>query len=254
MHKITVSASSQTGMVRDHNEDAVLVSHQVIRDAEVNTSALLGSNDRYVVAVCDGLGGQNAGEIASMDAAEQLEHRFQTLRPGQSIERIHQVLKEWVKEEHCYLLASGQDDPGMEGMGTTLVALFFYEGRVCWMNCGDSRLYRLRRGILRQLSSDHSLINITHKSTDAHVILNCLGGGVEDVYLDFEDMTSEVLQGDVFLLCSDGLTDMLKDEMIEKILNETPSAHALTEAAIQCGGLDNVSACVITVDSIASAN
>lgn len=248
MLKITISASSHTGMVRDHNEDAILISRQLVRDKDLNTSVFLSPEERYVVAVCDGLGGQNAGEVASMDAAEQLARRVDTLRPQQPIERVHQLMDEWAKDEHAYLLLTGSDDVSMDGMGTTLVSMLFYEGHICWMNCGDSRLYRLRKGILRQVSSDHSLIRLTHKEADAHVIINCLGGGAEDVFIDFVDITEEVLQGDIFLLCSDGLTDMLTDDKIEAILKQTPVATALTDAAVQNGGLDNVSVCLVQID------
>lgn len=250
MHKITISASSQTGMVRDHNEDAILVSHQVVRDTDLKSSIFLAPTERYVVAVCDGLGGQNAGEIASWDVVEQLARRVDTLRVGLPIERVKQLMKDWAKEEHAYLLNMGKDEPSMEGMGTTMVSMFFYEGHICWMNCGDSRLYRLREGILRQVSADHSLIKVTHKSEDAHVILNCLGGGAQDVYLDFVEVTDEIRVGDIFLLCSDGLTDMLTDDQIEKILKTTPEATALTQAAVASGGLDNVSVCLVTIDDL----
>lgn len=250
MQKISVSASSQTGMVRDHNEDAVLVSHQIVRDNDVKTSAFLTPSDRYVVAVCDGLGGQNAGEVASMDAAEQFAKRVDTLRSELPIEHVHKLMDEWVKDEHAYLVESGRDVESMAGMGTTLVAVLFYEGHICWLNCGDSRLYRFRNGILRQLSTDHSLIQFTHKKEDAHVIVNCLGGGGSQVYLDFTEITDEVLEGDVLLLCSDGLTDMLSDEEIEKVLQKTTEATVLTTEAVQHGGLDNVSACVITLEAL----
>lgn len=249
MQKITISASSLTGLVREHNEDALLVCRQVVRDSELNTSAFLSPEDRYVVAVCDGLGGQNAGEVASMDAAMQLAHRVATLRPGQPFARVQQLLHEWIKEEHAYLMALGEEDPSMSGMGTTLVGLLFYEGHVCWMNCGDSRLYRFREGILRQLSSDHSLYSITHREEDLHVITNCLGGGADEAFLDVTDITGEVHEGDLFLLCSDGLTDMLTDEEIEQVLAATPEANALTQAAVEHGGRDNVSVCLLRIDS-----
>ena len=249
MQKITISASSLTGLVREHNEDALLVCRQVVRDSELNTSAFLSPEDRYVVAVCDGLGGQNAGEVASMDAAMQLAHRVATLRPGQPFARVHQLLHEWIKEEHAYLMALGEEDPSMSGMGTTLVGLLFYEGHVCWMNCGDSRIYRMREGILRQLSSDHSLYRLTHKESDLHIITNCLGGGADEAFLDVTDITDEVHEGDLFLLCSDGLTDMLTDEEIEQVLAATPEANALTQAAVEHGGRDNVSVCLLRIDS-----
>ena len=249
MQKITISASSLTGLVREHNEDALLVCRQVVRDSELNTSAFLSPEDRYVVAVCDGLGGQNAGEVASMDAAMQLAHRVATLRPGQPFARVQQLLHEWIKEEHAYLMALGEEDPSMSGMGTTLVGLLFYEDHVCWMNCGDSRLYRFREGILRQLSSDHSLYSFTHREEDLHVITNCLGGGADEAFLDVTDITGEVHEGDLFLLCSDGLTDMLTDEEIEQVLATTPEAKALTQAAVEHGGRDNVSVCLLRIDS-----
>lgn len=249
MLKITVSASSKTGMVRDHNEDAVLVSHQVARDSDLNTSVFLDSDERYVVAVCDGLGGQNAGEVASMDAVEQLMKRVDTLRTGLSPDHVAKLMHEWVKDEHAYLNESGIDEPSMEGMGTTLVGMLFYEGNIFWMNCGDSRLYRFRNEVLCQISEDHSLMQITHKPEDAHIITNCLGGGGEDAFIDFNDVTNEVLEGDVFLLCSDGLTDMLTDEEIEALLQKGADASTLTDAAVQNGGLDNVSVCQITINS-----
>lgn len=250
MIKISVSASSQIGMVRDHNEDAVLISKQLLRDNHVNTSVLLGAQDRYVVAVCDGLGGQNAGEVASMDVAEQLAKRIDSLPANLSIDALHVTLNEWVEEEHEYLLMTGKDDACLEGLGTTLVSMLFYENHICWMNCGDSRLYRLRNGILRQLSSDHSLMSMTHKLSDAHVIVNCLGGGAETAFIDFVDVTNDVREKDVFLLCSDGLSCMVVDDAIEAALVKTLDASDLVNIAVQNGGLDNVSACIVSVDSM----
>lgn len=248
--KITITASCQTGLVRKNNEDVILISQHTIRDADESTSAFLGSNDRYVVAVCDGLGGQNAGEVASMDAIVQLSNRVDTLRPALPIERVSELMSDWIKSEHEYLLSLGKDDCKLEGMGTTLVAILFYEGRMMWMNCGDSRIYRMRNGILCQLSTDHSLFNMTHNPADSHVVVNCLGGGAHDVFLDIVDMTDQVRDGDMFLLCSDGLTDMLSDDRIEQVLSVTPTANALTDAAIQCGGYDNVSACVLKISGL----
>ena len=207
MLHLNISASSQTGLVREHNEDAVLVSHEIVRDMNLNTSAFLAPDGKYIVAVCDGMGGCNAGEVASKDAAEQLGRRVESLPAGLTMEGLRHLMDEWIQDEHAYLLYSGTEDPETEGMGTTLVGMLYYEGHVCWLNCGDSRLYRLRRGILRQVSTDHSLIRMTHNSSDAHVIVNCLGAGADDVFLDFVDVTKEVKAGDIFLLCSDGLTD-----------------------------------------------
>ncbi len=222
----------------------------MVRDKSVNTCVFLADEERYVVAVCDGLGGQNAGELASMDAVEQLAQCVDTLPSGLTVNQLRGMMDDWVKEEHRYLLESGVDDASLEGMGTTLVGLLFYEGKLCWLNCGDSRLYRFRNGILSQVSTDHSLFRITHKMEDAHVIVNCLGGGGNEVYLDFVDVTDEVRTGDVFLLCSDGLTDMLPDDAIELLLQSSTEAVTLTDAAVQNGGLDNVSVCLVSIDAL----
>lgn len=250
MARISVSASSQTGLVRDHNEDVILVLHQFVRDNQINTSAYLAPDDRYVVAVCDGLGGQNAGEVASMDAAEQFSKRVDTLKPGMSTSQLLRVLDKWAKDEHAYLIDAGRDDSLMQGMGTTMVCLLFYEGHICWLNCGDSRLYRKRKGVLCQLSTDHSLNQLTHNDEDSHIVFNCLGGGGSEAYFDIADITDEVCEGDVFLLCSDGLTDMLSDDRIEEIMNNSCDAATLANEAVASGGHDNVSVCLLTLDKL----
>ena len=132
-------------------------------------------------------------------------------------------------------------------MGTTLVGIAYYGGDFFSMNCGDSRLYRLRNGSLQQLTTDHSLNNMYGSSKHSSVITNCIGGGCKNSYMDIVRMTDDFLPSDVYLLCSDGLSDMLNDQQIEIMLKSGGDADALCEAAIEAGGFDNVSACVINV-------
>ena len=132
-------------------------------------------------------------------------------------------------------------------MGTTLVALAFYEGEFYSLNCGDSRLYRFRDGQLEQLTTDHSLSNLLGSEKHSSVITNCIGGGCNSSYIDIVKMTNEIKPRDCYMLCSDGLSDMLKDEKISALLNEGNGATDLCEAAIAHGGLDNVSCCVIKI-------
>ena len=135
----------------------------------------------------------------------------------------------------------------MSEMGTTLVGLIYYGKRFFWLNCGDSRLYRLRNGSLEQLTQDHSLNNMLGSSKHSSVITNCIGGGCMNSYMDIVKMTDDILPSDIYLLCSDGLSDMLSDQQIEIMLKSGGDADALCEAAIEAGGFDNVSACVIEV-------
>jgi protein phosphatase len=113
------------------------------------------------------------------------------------------------------------------------------------MNCGDSRLYRFRNGELTQLTSDHSLSNMLGSSHHSNIITNCIGGGCSTSFMDIVKITDDVKIGDVYLLCSDGLTDMLPDHVITKLLTDGADANKLCDAAVEAGGLDNVSCCVL---------
>jgi len=135
----------------------------------------------------------------------------------------------------------------MSDMGTTLVGVIFYNKKYYWINCGDSRLYRLRNGQLKQLSIDHSLSNAYGEKKHSNIITNCIGAGCKSSYLDMYDFTDDFLSGDTYLLCSDGLNDMVSDEKICSLLADGASANQLCEAAISAGGYDNVSVCVFNV-------
>jgi len=132
-------------------------------------------------------------------------------------------------------------------MGTTLVGVLYYGSEYYWINCGDSRFYRLRDKQLAQLSTDHSLNTMMGNTRHSNVITNCIGGGCKNSFIDIIDFTNDFLPGDVYLLCSDGLNDMVCEADIERLLNEGATANDLCEAAISAGGFDNVSTCVFTV-------
>jgi protein phosphatase len=116
------------------------------------------------------------------------------------------------------------------------------------MNCGDSRLYRLHDGVLQQLTTDHSLNNLLGSNQHTNIITNCIGGGCKTSYIDLVQCTADVQPGDVFMLCSDGLSDMISDEEIARLLLSGHEATALCEAAEEAGGHDNVSVIVIHVE------
>jgi protein phosphatase len=116
------------------------------------------------------------------------------------------------------------------------------------MNCGDSRIYRFRDGQLTQLSTDHSLSNIMGRDCRSGVITNCIGGGCKTSYIDMVQITSSIASSDVYLLCSDGLSDMLSNDEIERLLAEGADATSLCNAAEEAGGLDNVSVVVVHVE------
>lgn len=158
---------------------------------------------------------------------------------------FNEKLVEWFAAINFKINFQGKSIEKYKDMGTTLVAFVYYNGHYFWMNCGDSRLYRLRNGRLVQLTHDHSLRALTGDNSHPNVITNCVGGGCSHSYIDIMEIPEGVLDGDRYLLCSDGLNDMLTDEKIEKLLLTKCTANGLCNAAILAGGIDNVSTCVI---------
>lgn len=245
MITIHMTAASKVGCVRSQNEDMVLLGSHFVRNDAFSTRVDLTNSDRYIMAVADGMGGHNRGDVASSDALHNLEFYFHDLPTGLSPESIKDKFEDWLVSINNIIDSKGRSDEQYKGMGTTLVGLAFYEGQFYTLNCGDSRLYRFRDGDLTQLTSDHSLSNMLGSSQHSNVITNCIGGGATSSFIDIVNITDEIKEGDVYMLCSDGLTDMLPDSIIYTLLAEGSDANTLCDAAVAAGGLDNVSCCVL---------
>jgi protein phosphatase len=240
-----MTAASKVGCVRSQNEDMVLLGSHFVRNDAFSTRVDLTNSDRYIMAVADGMGGHNRGDVASSDALHNLEFYFHDLPTGLSPESIKDKFEDWLVSINNIIDSKGRSDEQYKGMGTTLVGLAFYEGKFYTLNCGDSRLYRFRDGDLTQLTSDHSLSNMLGSSQHSNVITNCIGGGATSSFIDIVNITDDIKEGDVYMLCSDGLTDMLPDSIIYTLLAEGSDANTLCDAAVAAGGLDNVSCCVL---------
>ena len=245
MITIHMTAASKVGCVRSQNEDMVLLGSHFVRNNAFSTRVDLTNSDRYIMAVADGMGGHNRGDVASSDALHNLEFYFHDLPTGLSPESIKDKFEDWLVSINNIIDSKGRSDEQYKGMGTTLVGLAFYEGQFNTLNCGDSRLYRFRDGDLTQLTSDHSLSNMLGSSQHSNVITNCIGGGATSSFIDIVNITDDIKEGDVYMLCSDGLTDMLPDSIIYTLLAEGSDANTLCDAAVAAGGLDNVSCCVL---------
>lgn len=247
---LDISAASWTGCVRGQNEDMVLVDNRFIREGCYQTQVVLGREDRLMMAVADGMGGHNRGDVASNDTLHNLRYFFYDIPSCLSVDEFNKAMSEWLTSINNYIASKGRADEQFKGMGTTLVAVAYYNGDLYSMNCGDSRLYRFRNHELVQLTTDHSLSEKDDEKKRTNIITNCIGGGAQSSFIDMKTMTDDLSQGNVFLLCSDGLTDMLPDEAISELLDQHADADALCQAAIQAGGLDNVSCCVIGVKEL----
>lgn len=225
------AARSDVGSVREHNEDSYLVKTPL-----------------FVVA--DGMGGHEAGEVASNIAVTTMEaHAPKSTSP--------EALAAAVIKANEAVLRGAQDGTGKPGMGTTLTAAFVFEDEATIAQVGDSRAYLLHDGQLQRITRDHSLVadlieqgRLTEAEARFHpqrsVITRALGS---DPHMQPDLYTLHIEEGDRLLLCSDGLCSMISDEDIEEILLDNPApAHAcdaLVEEAIIAGGLDNVTVIVI---------
>lgn len=255
--KVEVGKASQKGMVRSHNEDS-LVSFELLFDEDA-TERFLG-----LYAVADGIGGYEDGEIASRLAllvfAENVVGSF--LLPGLNSKRHRlnqevalQILTEGVKTANNQVYTQAEKS----GMGTTLTAVLIINKMAYIANVGDSRVYLLDQGRLRQITNDHSLVaslvaagEITPEEVYTHprrnIITRCLGTE-PDVEVDF--FTEELHPGDSLLLCSDGLWEMVRDNEIQEAAIKRDDAQSacerLVKLANQNGGVDNVSVIMVKV-------
>jgi PPM family protein phosphatase len=211
-------------------------------------------------AVADGMGGAQAGEVASRLAAAAFRefHEADELEPDERLRAL-------VQEANRRIYDRARADTGATGMGTTLTAALLEDEQVTIGHVGDSRAYRLREGQLEQLTEDHSLVadlmrsgRLTPEEAETHpqrsVITRALG---TDREVDVDTMTVEASPGDVFLLCSDGLTTMVADEEILDLVAGADSleqaAKALVKAANKGGGEDNVTVVLFAVEGDAAA-
>jgi protein phosphatase len=249
--KLEISAISDKGCVREHNEDMVLIGEDIFRDNSRQLVIDLNNNQKLFIAVADGMGGHNAGEIASEIVLQKMISKINLLEANLSEKELSERISEWAKEIHYYILDEGNKDLNKKGMGSTLIGVLFYNDKAYYINVGDSRLYRFRNGNLMQISKDHSLREVTgNKNIPSYIILSSFGGG-EKISVDFAPVGGKIIDGDCLLLCSDGLSDMLPDSEIEDILNnekENQIMRLLTETKNK-GGKDNITIALIHINT-----
>ena len=245
---LEVATATHPGMVRSHNEDSIAA------DAQIGLAVL-----------ADGMGGYNAGEIASGIAVELIRTEMTKALAERDADGLDGSAAERLIEEHgaranSAIFRAAQDHPQYAGMGTTLVIALWHDNRMSVGHIGDSRLYRLRGATLEQITRDHSLLQeqidsgmITREqarhSQNKNLVTRAVG---IDPHVDTEVHTYTVQPGDVYLLCSDGLSDMVTEEDIQTTLSSLQAnlplaAQQLVQQAIDNGGRDNVSVILVRV-------
>jgi protein phosphatase len=249
---LQIVSETDVGMVRSQNEDSVAIDNSI-----------------GLVVLADGMGGHNAGEVASGMATALImtemgkaldQHVDFKVDPQTWQSEVQKLLRDHIGKANTAIYQISQSQPHYAGMGTTLVVALFNDNNVTVAHLGDSRLYRLRGEELKQMTKDHSLLQeqidgglitpeLAMESTNKNIVLRALGvdPGAEPEIHDYA-----TLPGDIYLLCSDGLSDMVSDEDIGLALRTLGAdlkhcAQQLVQMANDNGGRDNVSIIVVKV-------
>jgi PPM family protein phosphatase len=251
---IVGACETSVGKVREHNEDSHFI-----------------DVDRGIFAVCDGMGGHAAGEVASAlaisvirdhwssEVTAQVADNWLDLGTPEARKQLIAAVQDGVVAAHDAIVGEAQRDKSKHGMGTTVVGALVVGGDVVFAHCGDSRAYIVRDAIAMQLTEDHTLlarllaagVDVDTSNEGARfksMLTNALGIGHECKAATF---VVPVATGDRFLLCSDGITEYLQEVEIGEILSSQPSparaAQKLVELALARGGADNATALVVKV-------
>ncbi|MGZ5818330.1 MAG: PP2C family protein-serine/threonine phosphatase [Burkholderiaceae bacterium] len=241
---VQICTDTDPGLARSNNEDSVA----------------FDANSRLCI-LADGMGGHNAGEVASGMAtafikSEMRKQIAQGRKPIETDDLIH-AITECVGMANQAIFSMSRTNPQYKGMGTTLVVGLFHEDTLILGHIGDSRCYRLRDGQLEQLTKDHSVlqeqIDAGLELTDQDAVPNLLTRGLgTESFVETEINLHTIATGDIYLMCSDGLSDMISEIQIASILLTTNSLQAkgklLIAAANQAGGKDNISVVLAQVN------
>lgn len=237
---------TDSGKVRDHNEDSVTI--------------LKNANKEYLMIVADGMGGHRAGEVASSMVVTHIGKRFQELSSvGSKIDAIN-WMKDNISEINKSILDYTEENPESTGMGTTVVMALLTNDYLIFGNIGDSSGFVLKNGKLHKVTHDHTLVNLLVQAGDLteeeakyhpkkNVLMKALGA-TTNVDLDIFDVDTKV---DGILLSSDGLTNMLSKEQIEKVLNDEEldieeKVIKLIRKSNARGGTDNISVAYLVIE------
>jgi PPM family protein phosphatase len=244
--KLTFVGQTDTGRVREHNEDTIA------SDVDVG-----------LLVLADGMGGYNAGEVASGIAVKTITNLVReglaredlgALDRATGLTRPSIVLRDAITRANKIIYQTARSQAECEGMGTTVVAALFYDNRISIAHVGDSRLYRQRGSQISQVTMDHSLLQElvdrgfytpeeAQRAANKNYVTRALG---VEPQVDVEVQEHPVDKGDIFILCSDGLSDMVEDEDIRLTIstfgaNLDTVAKQLIQLANENGGRDNVS-------------
>jgi PPM family protein phosphatase len=242
MTYVAVTALSHTGLVRDHNEDSLVVGPWTLCATETENpqTLLFQVGTPLVVAVADGLGGHPGGEVASTLVVRRLAS------VGASIDG-EAALREALAACNRTVYATAERNPDLTAMGTTLAGIVVAADSVLTFNVGDSRIYQISGQELRRVSVDDSP-PLAPGERSTTIVTQTLGGHAELVDIDPHITKAGLSPETRYLICSDGLSDLVDDDQIGEVMREHQdgrAAYQLWEAAIQAGGIDNITLAIV---------
>lgn len=243
--RLSIQAICHKGLVRDNNEDALSIGGFFLRDDTSELTLTTPEEGFFYLLVSDGMGGHERGEEASEFTLEQIQERLSAREITQ--ESFEDDLREAVADISRTLNERAYADGQLRPMGCTLTGVIWHYGKTYLVNAGDSRTYRFRDGFLRQLTTDETERGITGDPDASKLLLNCIGGGCEG-YLRISSLDGKLLPGDILLVCSDGLSDMVSDDAIEEALANGATAEDLFKMACEGGGVDNISIILASIN------
>ena len=255
-NRILYSCKCDKGKFRENNEDNFYVCGTYLEsdnEGQKNTiteeiTQSISDNHGILLAVFDGMGGTQYGEIAAYEAAKSIDELMLNCENTESDETTMLSKLCMGINERVYMAV---EKMGVSVMGTTMAALYFRSDKVWSCNVGDSRCYRLRRDVLEMISEDHVeelyYIDRVNKNRKP-AIIQYLGMNPEEILIEPTINSSDLKEGDRYLICSDGLTDMVAEADITAILRDADdteeAANKLVDLALANGGRDNITVIV----------
>lgn len=239
--RIKYDVISHVGNVRTNNEDMALVFGEQIRDTSASFTFDVPKNLRFAAIVSDGMGGYEKGEIASEMATRSFDKFLSSLPTNLDSNNLIIEIKQWVRNINGEILETANGS----GMGCTFCGIIIYEDSVFTINIGDSRIYRLRYDYLKLLTTDHSERNRTgNLDIPSNLIYNALG--IPQAFADISP--TKIVKGDKYIICSDGLNDMVEDNDIANIMSlKDVCTRNFIDAALSAGGKDNITVILLEI-------
>lgn len=241
---VRASAASFCGPTRSRNEDMAVIGGRCIRDGSADAEWVReGAARPFLGAVCDGLGGHQGGDQASGRVAERLAGTVWRWSAGVSAVDLAAGLTETLVDAHRELGELGRQDPGKAGCGTTCTGLLVSGEVLLLLHVGDSRCYRKRDGVWKQLTLDHSVVMPDGSGQKISRLIYAVGADLPELPPDLiEDLSDKCFPGDVYLLVTDGVMAAAGSEAAFEAAIEAPDAKGVVERALANGGPDNATA------------